>query len=681
MKNNEAARKLTSKGTEAVTQFGLSIGNAVHIMKILRDTLYTDRVLAVLREYSSNAWDAHREAGIPDTPIKVALPTDLSPTLVIRDFGLGLSDNDVLRVYTQYGESTKRDTDDQVGALGIGCKSAFAYTDQFTVTSWYQGTKGVYVAVLDESSRGEMRRLHQEPCDETETGIEIHVPVRPHDVYTFERKAEFLFSCFQPKPNINLSIPNTPKLLDGKGYIDLDNRTWTAVMGCVPYRIDINQIADRPARFQNVGGALYFNIGDVEINASREELKYTEKTVAAITAAMDQLRDLYLENVVHNIREMTPWKQRTNIRRITTLLNLPFPDELEHLRGSSTISTAGFGTPENFLWASKELQIHPDTKLVIHNTDKPLAGYNILTRHAVIKPKKNRTIAELEAELPGYLEKASLTGIPKKYTSELQWYSWRRGRQTDFKDPKHRVKVFALNQDNAYADPKSARWNIVNREPQDDDVYVVLDRFEVPGMSREMFYDMFRQDKRLAKVLGIEDKMPEIYGYKTAVQSKAKGTEYREWRKTFFVRNFPKEKLTALQNRVMLEAFGWGGIQHISKNLKVLPEMLRKGLGKKHLITKTVLDMMSAVEDRSVQELRGLHHARELLQVAVRSKGKRRKKILEERYPMLAHRGLISYLQDMCSYYNVREAELLMWIDYIKLVDRDRKAQHSGGAK
>jgi len=56
-------RDVTSSGMFESAPFGISAEHTVHVMTILRDTLYTDRILAVMREYASNAWDAHRSVG------------------------------------------------------------------------------------------------------------------------------------------------------------------------------------------------------------------------------------------------------------------------------------------------------------------------------------------------------------------------------------------------------------------------------------------------------------------------------------------------------------------------------------------------------------------------------------------------------------------------------------------
>src|SRR3954462_183715 len=116
---------------------GISKENMGMVMTILTD-LYSNPVLAVIREYSTNALDAQIEAGV-DRPIEVTLPGPLSPFFKVRDYGDGLNEDDIRDIYSQYGTSTKRASNDVVGMLGLGCKSALTYTDQFTVTGIKNG--------------------------------------------------------------------------------------------------------------------------------------------------------------------------------------------------------------------------------------------------------------------------------------------------------------------------------------------------------------------------------------------------------------------------------------------------------------------------------------------------------------------------------------------------------------
>jgi hypothetical protein len=121
MKLNESPVEIERGGSMIESAFGISEKDSVHIVNILRDKLYSNKILAVVREYSTNAQDAHAEAGKKDVPIRVTLPGPLDPTFRVRDFGPGLSEEDIRTVYALYGASTKRNSNEVVGQLGLGC--------------------------------------------------------------------------------------------------------------------------------------------------------------------------------------------------------------------------------------------------------------------------------------------------------------------------------------------------------------------------------------------------------------------------------------------------------------------------------------------------------------------------------------------------------------------------------
>jgi hypothetical protein len=58
--------------------FGIKQDGLAHIFGVLRNQLYSDKILAVIREYSANALDANVEAG-SDKPIVVTAPNSLDP--------------------------------------------------------------------------------------------------------------------------------------------------------------------------------------------------------------------------------------------------------------------------------------------------------------------------------------------------------------------------------------------------------------------------------------------------------------------------------------------------------------------------------------------------------------------------------------------------------------------------
>jgi hypothetical protein len=155
------------------------------IFSILSDSIYVQKIDAVIRELCCNAFDAHIEAR-QDRRFLVKLPNDFEPEFKVRDFGLGLSHED-MAMYTTYGESTKSSSNAYIGAFGIGAKSPFAYTNTFNVTS-YQDGKGRAYSMFVENGAPQMTLMGEFETDEP-PGLEVFFPVRLSDVRDFQDKA------------------------------------------------------------------------------------------------------------------------------------------------------------------------------------------------------------------------------------------------------------------------------------------------------------------------------------------------------------------------------------------------------------------------------------------------------------------------------------------------------------
>lgn len=294
-------QSLKSHGVQTSVSFGIKASGLHHILGILRNQLYSDKVLAVIREYTCNAIDAHTAAGCPERPIQVGFPNQMNPNFTVRDFGPALSEQEIHDVYAFYGESTKRNTNDQIGMLGIGSKSAFSYGDNFIINSFLNGKKYVYNAFIDPSQIGQISQLVVEDTKE-ENGIEIVVPVLDKDANEFLEKGKKLFKWFNVRPIIK-GVPEF-QYDDNKVLFAGDNWRWYenskenssrysyssyrssgqsfVVMGNIGYPIDEGSLnvdyseSYRTLLHENL--VLDLPIGDLDISASREKLQYTELT-------------------------------------------------------------------------------------------------------------------------------------------------------------------------------------------------------------------------------------------------------------------------------------------------------------------------------------------------------------------------------------------------------------------
>lgn len=256
-----------------------------HIMAVLTD-LYSDPEMAAIREYSTNALDSHIAAG-QTRPIEITLPSNFSRNFKVRDYGLGLSVEDVKNVYSKYGASTKRNTNEQTGMLGLGCKSALTYADQFIINAIKNGEACSVVVHRTSSGSGAMEVLNIHPTDEP-NGVEIVIPAKP--LSSFDSKVKKFFG-FWDKDNVLVSgkrvedFPGTE--INSKFFIADNLSNDYIVMGGIAYPMETHSIVNF-GRFSNKSLIVYVDIGEVDFTPSREKLHFTDKTVATLVAIKDE---------------------------------------------------------------------------------------------------------------------------------------------------------------------------------------------------------------------------------------------------------------------------------------------------------------------------------------------------------------------------------------------------------
>jgi HSP90 family molecular chaperone len=174
--------------------------------QILSSGVYTDKIAAVIRELGTNAADSHVAAGKPDVPFRVHVPTALEPWFAVHDEGIGMDEDDIYSTYTEYFNSDKTHTNALTGCLGIGSKSPFAYTDQFTVAATKDGVKRTFTAYLSEKKIPTLTKVDERKT-RASNGVIITVPVKACDIEEFEAKCTEIYFWFgQSIHRINASL-------------------------------------------------------------------------------------------------------------------------------------------------------------------------------------------------------------------------------------------------------------------------------------------------------------------------------------------------------------------------------------------------------------------------------------------------------------------------------------------
>lgn len=304
MKLDVDVNEVTLSGVGATGEF--RIRNSAKAFKILSDGLYSNKIRAIIRELSCNAVDSHIAAGKEDVQFEVHLPTVLEPYFAVRDFGLGLSGDQVTSIYTTYFESTKTDSNAFIGALGLGSKSPFSYTENFTITAIKDGMKRIYSAFINDAGVPCVAEMSTELSDEG-NGVEVKFSVtNRYDYDSFRHEASEVFKWFKKIPKITgASVTIRPvefkerDIVSGVHTMENNNGYYgapsVAIMGNIAY--PLNKIPEPQKHFGNLapllecGLALEFSIGDLDFAASREELSYIPLTLNSIKAKLKLLND------------------------------------------------------------------------------------------------------------------------------------------------------------------------------------------------------------------------------------------------------------------------------------------------------------------------------------------------------------------------------------------------------
>jgi len=317
MRLSQTTNSLRSSGAIGEQSEFKIVGNA-KIFKMLSNMIYKDKVGSIVRELTCNATDSHIEAGRvlnekhkPTTPVWIHLPNALEPWFSVRDEGVGMSDEVIKTLYSSYGESSKDQSNEVTGAFGLGSKTPFAYTDQFTVISTFNGVQNTYVAAMNNEELPVINLQDQRETN-AHSGVEVMLAVQSKDFAQFEDavKKQLMFLPVKPIllnnmkdiviPDVfsvtNISYRSKTTVLFTSQYEEMLTSLWV-VQGGVGYELDISlldgvssDIKDFARALDRQHGYMIFPIGTIGVTASREGISYDAQTIANIVTGMETLQ-------------------------------------------------------------------------------------------------------------------------------------------------------------------------------------------------------------------------------------------------------------------------------------------------------------------------------------------------------------------------------------------------------
>ena len=315
--------------------------------------LYSDPIGSIVREVTSNCYDAHREKRLKRMKTIPSTHEDdpkwwhednkcpqiefqeenillgIGNAMIFRDFGIGLSQQRVETIYTMFGNSTKRDNNLQIGGFGIGAKSPFSYTNTFYIIANHNGIKYSYM-LYKGNDAFHMDMIKSSPTEDLNS-TEVIIPIQEDkDLRTFKNSIEQQLLYFDGIQYINVDEGLGAHISGVKiDYEDehlivalgLENteidKDLHCVVGRVRYPLDFNQLDG--INEDRAPAALKFAIGEIDLVPSRENIRYTDRTKAAIKAKFEEVRKSCIYDCNRELKNATDFlhwiKMATSIKK------------------------------------------------------------------------------------------------------------------------------------------------------------------------------------------------------------------------------------------------------------------------------------------------------------------------------------------------------------------------------
>ena len=333
------ARKVESFGAiEDLGSVGIRSESVAKFFTILTEKLYENPIQAVTREILTNMIDAWMyQAPDKRRPGYVSPPSSLKSNIEFTDYGPGMSLEEIKMYVGHILESSKDQTDEYHGGWGLGMKSPFAYTKNWTISSRQDGMQSNYVTVMDEAGIPKVSRVGPPAPTEEPDGLTVQIPVKDGDVDAFKGWLTF-YSAYIPEEivaregpgveyseawhdKVTVDIPGmdsfevsfrlrkkSPEPVNISHYSRTvqthtyhNTKKLRVVLGSVPYyELPPNH------KLQSTPLDLFFPIGTLAPTPDRDRL--TSESLAIVKQVLDKTVDRIREIYVRDAQKDLPWR-------------------------------------------------------------------------------------------------------------------------------------------------------------------------------------------------------------------------------------------------------------------------------------------------------------------------------------------------------------------------------------
>jgi len=306
LEKQKEANVLEEGVSQSSIGMSLDLDSAQVLMQMLSKNLYSDSIGSTIRECASNALDSHRRAGV-DKPIIVSFKRNDANNyeFSVEDFGIGLDAEDVENIISKYGKSTKRDSNTELGMMGLGFKAPLAYCSSFYFVCRKNGVERKYM--MYEGEDNNTIDLLYQVNTEMGNGVKVIIPVKYYDKYDFISKTREQLAYFESVyfDFMDEDIKNDFVIFRGEHFQFSEMATDSKMHICldnVYYPMDFEKLGISDALYFPI--ALRFSLTDgLFPTPNRESLRYTQEAKQIILNKLRLVADYFVGKYNDTVEE------------------------------------------------------------------------------------------------------------------------------------------------------------------------------------------------------------------------------------------------------------------------------------------------------------------------------------------------------------------------------------------
>jgi len=283
-------------------KIGVDRNNIDFITTLLTSNLYSKPLESFIRETIANGLDAQIEAGNTNKPLLLLLEMNTYSsyissnskarcTITVRDYGTGISPERFESIYKNIGSSTKRDSNDYIGAFGIGRFSCLSVSDSAEIISYYNGKKYFYLMYKDGQSINIDLANVSDTTEPNGLSVSVKTEATIDEIRISLYKIQFFKNVHVTAITNNADIEyivadfNNRKVYEYNNFVvgkeEFMKKLGPQIkMGAVLYDVPDNSVLNK---LNTKSLILNLPMGSIDITPSRESIQISKRTSSVVT--------------------------------------------------------------------------------------------------------------------------------------------------------------------------------------------------------------------------------------------------------------------------------------------------------------------------------------------------------------------------------------------------------------